>query len=62
MGGDGAPQGALGGDHHRVGMNLEAGDAQGVEMSIPRRLIREAAVKMGRQHGDILRSWMVKSS
>src|SRR5512134_4085291 len=52
MGGDGAPQGALGGEHHRVGMDLEAGDAQGVEMSIPRRLIGAATGKMGRQHGD----------
>ena len=38
---DAAPQGALGGDHDRIGVDLESRDAEAVEMSGPGDLAGE---------------------
>ena len=47
-----APHGALGGDPHRVGRDVQPGEAEPVEMRQPGRLIGEAVSGFGRQAGD----------
>ena len=49
---DAAPQGALGGDHDRIGVDLESRDAEAVEMSGPGDLAGEEALRMFGQAGD----------
>ena len=43
---DAAPQSAFGGDQHGIGMDLERGDAEPLQMSAPCRAIGEGAVLM----------------
>src|ERR1700694_1054160 len=43
---DAAPQRALGGDQHRVGIDLEGRDPELLKVCVPGRLIGEAAVAM----------------
>ena len=53
MGLDAAPEGAFGGDQHRVWHHLERRDAEPVEMGQPRRPVGEALVGMlGEQPDD----------
>src|SRR5271165_294582 len=47
-----APQGALGGDPHGVGRDIQRGEAEPVEMRQPRGLIGEAGLRLRRQAGD----------
>ena len=47
-----APQSALGGDPHRVGRDVERGEAEPVEMRQPSCLIGEACLWFGHQAGD----------
>ena len=49
---DAAPQGPFGGDQHGIGMDLEGGDAEPLQMSVPGRAIGEDAVLMLAQAGD----------
>ena len=49
---DPAPQGALGGDHNGIGINLESGDAELIEMGRPGGVIGEGLVPMFGQAGD----------
>ena len=49
---DAAPQGALGGDRDRIGLDRERGDAERFQVGGPSRLIRKAAVLMVRQAVD----------
>ena len=49
---DAAPQSAFGGDQHGIGMDLEGGDAEPLQMSVPRRAIGEDAILMLAQAGD----------
>ena len=51
MGLDAAPQGAFGGDPHRIGRDLERGDAEPVEMRLPGRPIGEVLVVDARPAG-----------
>ena len=41
---DAAPQSALGGDQHGIGMDLQGGDAEPLQMSVPGRAIGEDAI------------------
>ena len=49
---DAAPQSAFGGNQHGIGMDLEGGDAEPLQMSVPRRAIGEDAILMLAQAGD----------
>src|ERR1700688_3069614 len=51
---DAAPQGAFGGDQHRIGIDLEGGDAELFKMRVPGPLVGEAAVGMFGQAVDHL--------
>ena len=42
---DAAPQGALGGDHDRIGIDLERRDEETIEMSDPNNLAGEEALR-----------------
>ena len=48
---DAAPQGRLGGDQHRIGADLEFGNAKLIEMGMPSLLIGETVVGMFGQSG-----------
>jgi hypothetical protein len=45
-------QGALGGDHDGIGIDLESGDAELIEMGRPGGVIGEGLVRMFGQAGD----------
>ena len=47
-----APQCALGGDLHRIGRDVQRGEAEPVEMRQPCLLISEACLRFGHQAGD----------
>ena len=49
---DAAPQRPFGGDHGRIGSDLESGDAEPIEMCTPGRLIGEELIRMFGQAGD----------
>ena len=49
---DAAPQSALGGDQHGIGMDLQGGDTEPLQMSVPGRAIGEDAILMLAQAGD----------
>ena len=49
---DAAPQSAFGGDQHGIGMDLQGGDAEPLQVSVPRRAIGEDAILMLAQAGD----------
>ena len=49
---DAAPQSAFGGDQHGIGMDLQGGDAEPLQMSVPGRPIGEDAIGMLAQAGD----------
>ena len=49
---DAAPQRPFGGNHDRIGRDLESGDAEAVEMCTPGRLIGEELIGMFGQAGD----------
>ena len=49
---DAVPQSALGGDRHGIGMDLQGGDAEPLQTSVPRRAIGEDAIGMPARPGD----------
>jgi hypothetical protein len=49
---DAAPQGAIGGNQHGIGIDLEGGDAEPIEMCVPSRPIGESAIGMLGKAGD----------
>ena len=49
---DAAPQGALGGNHHGVGIDFERRDAEPIKMGSPSGLIGEVFVRVLGQAGD----------
>src|SRR3954452_24437474 len=56
---DGAPQRALGGDAHRVGADLEVGNAEPLKMAHPGGLVREGVLRM---RGQPLNDWPGQST
>ena len=52
--GDAAPDRALGGDLHRVGMDLQGGDGEPVEVGHPRVAIGELRARVAGQQGNHL--------